>query len=103
MIPKNAGCWGCRELGDGKVCPLQSAVFKYELKTELHHSAVEIKHTSLLSIWQIAVFKQRKVLSARSEILEAALLKKLMFLGVLSCRWLNSSRHFGGIVFPSSP
>jgi len=101
-VPKNSGCWGCCEQDDGKVCPLQSAVFKYEMKTALHHSAIDMKSISLLTIWHKALFKQRKVLSARYEILEAALLKKQMFLDVIFCHWLNSSRHFGRIVFLSS-
>jgi hypothetical protein len=61
-----------------------------------------MKPISLLAISHNAFFRQRKVLIARSEILEAALLKKQVFLDAIPCRWLNSSRHFGRIVFSSS-
>jgi hypothetical protein len=53
------------------------------MKTALHHSAIDMKPISLLTTWHNAFFKQIKVLSARSEILEAALLKKQMFLDVI--------------------
>jgi hypothetical protein len=53
------------------------------MKTALHHYAIDLKTISLLTIWHNAFFKQRKVLSARSESLEAVLLKKQMFLNVI--------------------
>jgi len=71
-VPKIAGFGGCCEQDDGKVCALQSAVFKYEMKTTLHQSAIDMKPISLLTIWHSKFFQKRKVLSARSEILDAA-------------------------------
>jgi hypothetical protein len=75
-------------------CAPCSQLFSSTVKTALHHSVIDMKSISLLKIWHNAFFKQRKVLSARSEFLETALLKKQMFLDVISCRWLNSFRHF---------